>query len=256
MTTIHKYKADLQKLIVVADTLRRVLIDSAGKGEDAELSAVIELTGNYQNWYTEALVLIKQLLPERLVEFEHLYKGDGRRREIDATTFTIQDWLNGIRAGTNYLGNKTYDDFSAAAMRFTTQLNILKSVESRFESSLFDIRQLVQADLFDSELDVAGELVNRGFLRAAGAVAGVVLEKHMSQVAQSHSVKTRKRNPTIGDFNELLKRDGVLDIPTWRQIQRLGDLRNLCTHHKQREPTKEEVQELIGGVERQIKTLF
>src|SRR5690606_2284536 len=133
---------------------------------------------------------------------------------------------------------------------------ILKSAQARFESTLLDIRQLVQADLFDSELDAATELVKKGFLRAAGAVAGVVLEKHLAQVAQNHNIKTRKKHPSISDFNDLLKNGAVLDVPTWRQIQRLGDIRNLCDHNKERDPTKEEVEELIAGVERVSKTLF
>ena len=45
---------------------------------------------------------------------------------------------------------------------------------------MFDIRQLVQADLFDSELDAADELGKKKFTRAAGALAGVVLERHLS----------------------------------------------------------------------------
>jgi hypothetical protein len=47
-----------------------------------------------------------------------------------------------------------------------------------------------------------------------------------------------------------------LDVPTWRQIQRLGGIRNLCDHNKEREPTKDEVIELIGGVDKVSKTLF
>lgn len=141
-------------------------------------------------------------------------------------------------------------------MRFQTQWSILRSVKARFESTLFDIRQLVQADLFDSELEAARELTKHGFLRGSGAIAGVILEKHLSQVAHNHSITLRKKDPTINDLNELLKNDGVLDVPTWRQIQRLADIRNLCDHNKQRDPTKEEVGELIDGVEKMCKALF
>jgi hypothetical protein len=153
-------------------------------------------------------------------------------------------------------GEKPFDDFAAVVMQFSVQLEILKSVEVRFESSLFDIRQLVQADLFDSELDAAGELLKKGFLRAAGIVAGVVLEKHLAQVCDNHRIVVRKQHPTISDFNDLLKNGNVIDVPIWRLVQRLGDLRNLCGHNKQREPAEAEVTELIDGVDKVAKTLF
>ena len=139
---------------------------------------------------------------------------------------------------------------------FGNRLNIVKAVRARFESSLFDIRQLVQADLFDSELESAGALANSGFTRAAGAVAGVVLEKHLGQVCDNHGIKVSKREPTIGDLNDLLKKSEVMEVPQWRFIQRLGDLRNLCGHDKKVEPTKEHVADLIEGVEKVVKTLF
>jgi hypothetical protein len=41
----------------------------------------------------------------------------------------------------------------------------------------------------------------------------------------------------------------------WRKIQGLADLRNLCGHAKEREPTKDDVGELIDGTERLLKSL-
>lgn len=107
---------------------------------------------------------------------------------------------------------------------------ILKSVQSRFESSLFDIRQLAQADLFDSELDAAKELAKNKFSRAAGALAGVVLERHLAEVCDNHAIKIAKKAPAISDLNDALKGADVIDIPTWRSVQHLADIRNLCDH--------------------------
>ncbi|MDH5203425.1 MAG: hypothetical protein OEW69_09220 [Nitrospirota bacterium] len=101
-----------------------------------------------------------------------------------------------------------------------------------------------------------GELCKKGFLRASGTVAGVVIEKHLAQVCTNHKVSIRKKNPTINDFIEKLKESEILDIPNWRFIQRLADLRNLCCHKKDREPTEEEVNELIDGVDKVTKTLY
>jgi hypothetical protein len=212
---------------------------------------------DYQKWYTESCALIRQIIPERLHEFESLYQADSRRRSIDIMTYTIQDWLMGVRAKPDILtGEKPFDDLTIVATRFETQRQLLESAESRFESKLFDIKQLVQADLFDSELDAARELHKGGFLRAAGVVAGVVLEAHLSQVCTNHGVTTRKKNPSLADYNDLLKKNDTVDVPTWRSIQRLGDLRNLCSHSKGRDPRTDEVSELIDGVEKIAKTLY
>jgi hypothetical protein len=87
-------------------------------------------------------------------------------------------------------------------------------------------------------------------------MAGVVIEKHLAQVCVNHEQPLRKSRPTISDMNDLLKNANVLDIPTWRQIQRLADIRNLCDHDGNREPSRDEVEELISGVDKLSKTLY
>jgi len=264
MNNLDKFKDDLASLVKMGQKMELDLLyryqsgQGELKGKDEEAAKKIKgcFENDYQRWYTESCAVIKQLIPGRYLEFEQLYKGEGKRKDINIHTYTIQDWHNGIRAGTNAYGKKLFDDFAGVFMRFRTQLAILQSVQSRFESTLFDIRQLVKADLFDSELDAARELLKHKFVRGAGAIAGVILEKHLAQVALNHNITTRKKDPSISDFNDLLKNGGVLDTPSWRQIQRLSDIRNLCDHNKEREPTPDETEELISGVEKFTKTLF
>ena len=168
----------------------------------------------YQEWYSEASAMIRQLLPDRHAEFVELYRSDSRRKSINLETFSIQDWLKGMRlAADPVTGQKLYDEFAGVTMRLQTQVEILKSASRRFDSSLFEIRQLVQADLFDSELEAAASLAKHGFFRAAGAVAGVVLEKHLAEVASNHGITMRKKHPGISDWNDALKEGSVLDVP-------------------------------------------
>jgi hypothetical protein len=263
-SNLERFRADLTKLIAVGDemsldlTFRDLAERKALKNEQRELAQQINRSfeKNYQRWYSEASSLIKQLMADRFSEFTYLYHGDNKRKVTNGSTYHIQDWLNGIRSGEDIYKQKHYNDFAIVVMRFNTQLEILKAVQSRFESSLFDIVHLVQADLFDSELDAARALVSGGFLRGAGAISGVVLERHLAQVCRNHNVSSRRQHPTISEFNDLLKGASVLDVPAWRQIQRLGDIRNLCDHNKEREPTKDEVLELIDGTAKTCKTLF
>lgn len=263
------YKKDLKKLISEGDSLLNALQykcfpdDFESKVREVldedEFQAIIKnlplFVDYYQGWYSESLVIIKILLPDRLEDFIKLYEKPKGRKEILNSNYVIEDYLQGTLVTNDYT-YETLEGHNAAILQFKQQLNILKSVQKRFDSSLFDIKQLVQADLFDSELEAAEELNKKGFTRGAGAVAGVVLEKHLAQVCNNHEVKSKKKNPTINDYNQKLKDNNVIDTKTWRFIQHLADLRNLCDHNKKKEPTKEDVEELIKGTGKVCKTIF
>ena len=188
-------------------------------------------------------------------DFVAHYETPKNRKEVTYATYRILDYLQGLTITREYQKEKIVGP-DAAIPQFGQQLAIVKAIESRFESSLFDIRQLVQADLFDSDLDAAEELAKKKFTRAAGAMAGVVLERHLAQVCSNHGLKLTKKSPTIADLNDALKQSKVIDVPDWRFIQHLADLRNLCDHNKASDPTTDQVSELIAGVRKVSRTLF
>ncbi|MFA5359203.1 MAG: hypothetical protein WC310_05330 [Patescibacteria group bacterium] len=275
ISNLEKYKNDLAKLIKLGDNIiysfqfeilpelkEEFTKDKNKKDKDEYLSAIKKLpclSNDYQKWYSESIVLLSFLLPDRVEDFTDLYKKPKtKRKDITHENYVIEDALIGLEVSrTDYLeGKKIIADKKAAFPKFQQQLNILKSVENRFESTLFDIKQLVQADIFDSELESAKELNKKGFVRGAGAVAGVVLEKHLTQVCENHNIKITKKDPAINDFNQILKDNSILEIKDWRFIQHLADLRNLCDHNKKIEPKKEDIEELIAGIEKISKTIF
>jgi hypothetical protein len=208
----------------------------------------------YQHWYSTALRVISQLLPERYEEFQELYRPSKPPKELVGPTYTISDYLKGTRVRDG-LGGELFDAGVATGTKLQNQVDILGSAATRLDSALSDITGIVEAALFDDELSAARELLKAKHLRSAGIVAGVVLEAHLKRLVQNHGVQFKK-TPQIGSLNEALKGAKVYDVPTWRQIQRLGDIRNLCGHAKEREPKQDEVEDLISGVEKITATVF
>lgn len=214
----------------------------------------------YQTWYTRALAVVRELLTDRSDEFVRLYRADRKsEKDISALSYGIDDFLLGARAQVRERSSHelkdAFDHETAVFSKLQQQVTILESAHARLNDVLANLRGVLQAELFDTELDTARELLRTGHLRAAGAVAGVVLERHLSSVAAAHNVKVRKKAPTISDWNEALKAADVVDIPVWRNVQRLSDLRNVCCHDKKREPSADEVRELIDGTDKVAKTL-
>ena len=203
---------------------------------------------NYERWYSKALLLVKQILPQRYDDFILKYRNE-KRKELSQSTYTVLDALN-------LVSNKSRGiSLNYAAMPLYQQIEIIKSCRLLFESEIYNMQVLLQAEVFDSEIESAKHLLKKGFLRASGAVCGVVIEKHLGKICENRGIILKKKNPCLSDYNDVLK-DNAYDTLEWRRIQRLGDIRNLCDHSKDRDPTKEEIEELISGTERTIKTIF
>lgn len=266
---VDRFEKDLDRLIDQGHILQLAMWFSTGDRDETWASLkkkgitdeVLEkavarsnsFVAGYQSWYSEALVLLKQLLPDRLADFKAQHEiPRGRKDEVTVITYVMSDYLLGLRTSRD---GKTLADQSSALGKFQNQLSIVLAARQRFKSSLFEIRQLVQADLFDSEIESARELLKNKFLRAAGAIAGVVLEKHLRQVCDDHGVPIKKKNPGIADLNDALKNALVIDVPQWRHVTLMGDYRNLCDHNKQKEPTAEQVSDLIDGTDKILKTI-
>ena len=115
----------------------------------------------YQTWYSEAKVLVQQLLPDRRDDFIRHYEKPRHRKEINCENYRIEDSLQGLVITRSWGLEKRAVGPEAAIPHFQQQWNIVKAARARFESSLFDIQQLVTADLFDSELDAATELAKK-----------------------------------------------------------------------------------------------
>lgn len=89
----------------------------------------------------------------------------------------------------------------------SAQTLIVESLSSRIDGILAEIESAIAHGIQDAEIDSA-ETLKKVNLRPSGALAGVILETHLQRVAVAHSVTVAKKDPTIGDLNEPLKKGG------------------------------------------------
>ena len=206
----------------------------------------------YQKWYSRAYKVLQYLAPERLEEFTSYYFTSQKRKIMQERTYVIQDYIQG------YLMSSGHTDLGTSETlrrRLINQIQILGSIASRIDGVLQDIRGNLFAELQDAELATAAEL-KKVSLIASGAVAGVVLEAHLQQIAQNHKVSIGNRKPTIANLNDSLRLAGIYDMPTSRKIQMLADIRALCVHKKKTPPTADQIDDMLSGVDRVIKNVF
>jgi hypothetical protein len=218
-----------------------------------------EFYSGYQDWYTKAVRVVQVLGPDRLVEFRSYYDGDPKRKDISVSTYCIRDFVRGIRPVHDALddlrGKRSYDPRQIVMASVQTQGLILGSLSSRIDGIIAELETSIASGIQDAEMDSA-ERLKKVNLRAAGALAGVVLETHLQRVADSHQVAAAKKNPTIGDLNEPLKKAEIYDITVYRKIQLLADIRNICTHQKGKEPTPDQIGDMLNGVRSITKSVF
>jgi len=226
-------------------------------GEEKTTKLVKQLPNfkeDYQAWYSEAQSLVKQVLPDRLADFQSYYEYPRVRKDISFQNYMIRDYLQGLQI--TRWDDTVVADGKSAIPEFVQQLTIVKAAKKKLNSSLIEMKTLLQADLFDTEIESAAALCKSGFLRASGAICGVVIEKHLLQTCDNHGLTIRKKRPGISDLNQLLRDNDVVDVPQWRFIQHLADVRNLCDHAKGKEPTKQEIEDLVEGTKKVLKTVF
>ncbi len=214
---------------------------------------------DYQSWFSKTSRIVEMILPERNQEFQDYYSGRCKYVErIYPNEYRLQMFFNGI--------NITYESASIslnkAKILFSQQLSILKSCKVMLGSKLENIEYEIFIELNETELDTAKSLLKIN-LRASGCIAGVVLEKYLKSLLNKYNPNHGKKDNelTLNVINELLK-EKAYDTKTFKNIQYLSDIRNLCDHDKKdsegktKEPTKADVETLIENTERIMKTIY
>jgi hypothetical protein len=206
--------------------------------------AFYELKKGYQQWYGVGCQLLQNNMEFRLKEFQDTY---GKPQSGIWGGLCIKDILGG--------DHPTILHARILQLGLDTQCAILESMPEVIKARALGFNVLATAELLDDEIAQATYLLKRGFVRAAGAIGGVVLERHLKTLcAIAHPpVKIPKRRPTIFDLNDVLRNHSILSDADWRKVQWMADIRNACDHHRDKEPETEDIQEFLKVLDKFIK---
>ncbi|MEP9357892.1 hypothetical protein [Sphingomonas sp. KR3-1] len=109
---------------------------------------------------------------------------------------------------------------------------------------LSSVRGLVQAELFDSELDQSAELLKGGYKIAAAVIAGVVLETTLRQLCDTAGIAPGNLNKMNAD----LAKAQTYSLLTQKRITALADIRNSAAHGYADKFNDEDVKDMIAKV--------
>ena len=191
----------------------------------------------YETWFSQACLIVEAHLPERAKEFRDLYRSSNPE-------------YGGYRGISSYFyEGKNRELFETELQR---QKGILLAVPSIIELRALEVTALVTANLVENELDEARLLLEHGFIRGAGAVAGVALEAHL-KLLHNQSKLTFTDKDTIVPLATNLRKNNVITLGDEKKCIAMADTRNKCDHKMKDAPSIEEVEELIDDVDRFTK---
>lgn len=137
---------------------------------------------------------------------------------------------------------------------FGTNLGTLERLRAIFLAAMEDFeggylqstRSLIQAEVFDTELEQASELLKGGYKLPAAVVAGVVLETTLRELCNRANIAHGK----LDKMNTDLCKNGIYNMLQQKRITTLAEIRNSAAHGHPEKFTDHDVEDMIRDVAR------
>lgn len=130
---------------------------------------------------------------------------------------------------------------------------ILRAALEDFEHGhLFEVRQLLEAEVFADLLEQAAELHRAGYIGPAAVVAGCVLEDGLRRLCQRAGLPLQPK-PKLDQMNADLAKAGVYSKLVQKRLTAIADLRNNAAHGNWAEFDRDDVGEMIDWISKFIE---
>ncbi len=141
----------------------------------------------------------------------------------------------------HYQKYPTYSDVKQA-------FGVLKAAKDDYESgALFELRSLLEAEIFDDFLEQAEHLLGSGYFQAAAVLGGCVLEDALRKICQKKALSLPSK-PKLDSMNSELAKAGVYNKLTQKKITALADIRNSAAHGNRSNFNKQDVEDMLKSI--------
>jgi len=178
----------------------------------------------------ETILINQRLLLQFIIQFEDLLT---QITNYESTHFKY------FKQVTNNKYHLNYSDFQKLQTIFLT----LK--RDYHQGYLMSFKNLIQAEVFENQLQQSKELLNNGYIVASAVIAGVVLETGIREICTREEITHGK----LDKMNADLAKKGIYNKLEQKRITALADIRNSAAHGKESEFTKEDVEKMIRDIE-------
>lgn len=212
-----------EQLIAEADSIKALKRrESSMSGFDYQTLGD-EGDAQYLEWKTKTKSLLILSCGENSIHYKDFLKAE-EPQSFDSKPTVLERLIPVLKAG--------YDD-----------------LKNGFLTSL---KHIVQAEVFDSELEQAKSLLDTGYKNAAAVIAGTVLETALKELCSSNQIDIEKKK--LNRLNEDLAKAGIYNALQQKQIITLTDIRNNAAHGDYENFTSEDVSRMIQDIERFLLT--
>jgi len=148
-----------------------------------------------------------------------------------------------------FLKSEDTGSWSGSYSKFKALKAIFLATKEDFEGGyLSSYKSIIQAEVFDTELEQAQELLKSGYYVAAGIIAGVVLETTLRELCDREKISHGK----LDKMNSDLAKSGVYNKLVQKQVTAYAGIRNSAAHGNHKEFTQEDVERMLPAVEQFI----
>ena len=136
--------------------------------------------------------------------------------------------------------------WSGSFSKFKSLKAVFLATKEDFEGGyLSSYKAIVQAEVFDTELEQAHELLSSGYYIAAAIIAGVVLETTLRELCDREGIA----HANLDKMNSDLAKAGIFNKIVQKQITAHAGIRNSAAHGSNDEFSKQDVEQMLTAIE-------